>query len=78
MLGYPVATVADIAADPQLKARGFFETLAGPGGTLETHCGGFAVIDGRRPPLRHAGGSSAATPGSPPTPPTSCRRPASP
>jgi benzylsuccinate CoA-transferase BbsE subunit len=78
MLGYPVATVADIAADPQLKARGFFETLAGPGGTRETHCGGFAVIDGRRPPLRHAGGSSAATPGSPPTPPTSCRRPASP
>jgi crotonobetainyl-CoA:carnitine CoA-transferase CaiB-like acyl-CoA transferase len=73
MLGYPVATVADIAADPQLEARGFFETLAGPGGTRETHCGGFAVIDGRRPPLRHAGGSPAATPSSPPTP-----RPASP
>ncbi len=29
MLGYPVATVADIAGDPQLEARGFFQSVAG-------------------------------------------------
>lgn len=46
MLGYPVATVADIAADPQLAARGFWHHLG-----RERHCGVFAVIDGKRPPL---------------------------
>jgi crotonobetainyl-CoA:carnitine CoA-transferase CaiB-like acyl-CoA transferase len=46
MLGYPVSTVADIAADPQLAARGFWQDLGG-----ERHCGVFAVIDGKRPPL---------------------------
>jgi len=56
MLGYPVATVADIATDPQLEARGFFETVAGTGGMAETHCGSFAIIDRERPPLRHVGG----------------------
>jgi benzylsuccinate CoA-transferase BbsE subunit len=61
MLGYPVATVADIATDPQLEARGFFATVAGPGGLAETHCGSFAVIDGERPPLRHGGGAPAAS-----------------
>jgi crotonobetainyl-CoA:carnitine CoA-transferase CaiB-like acyl-CoA transferase len=61
MLGYPVSTVVDIATDPQLEARGFFETVASAGGTRETHCGGFAVIDGRRPPLRHVGGLAVAT-----------------
>jgi benzylsuccinate CoA-transferase BbsE subunit len=50
MLGYPVATVADIASDPQLEARGFFQAVAG---LAERFCGSFAVIDGRRPPLRH-------------------------
>jgi crotonobetainyl-CoA:carnitine CoA-transferase CaiB-like acyl-CoA transferase len=50
MLGYPVATVADIAGDPQLEARGFFQTVAG---SAERFCGSFAVIDGERPPLRH-------------------------
>jgi benzylsuccinate CoA-transferase BbsE subunit len=50
MLGYPVATVADIANDPQLEARGFFQAVAG---LAERFCGSFAVIDGRRPPLRH-------------------------
>jgi benzylsuccinate CoA-transferase BbsE subunit len=60
MLGYPVSTVADIAADPQLEARGFFETAGGVGGTHEVHCGAFVVIDGQRPPLRHVGGSPAA------------------
>src|SRR3979411_729138 len=50
MLGYPVATVADIASDPQLEARGFFQTVAS---FTERFCGSFAVIDGERPPLRH-------------------------
>jgi benzylsuccinate CoA-transferase BbsE subunit len=52
MLGYPVSTMADIATDPQLEARGMFQTIGG-----ERTCGGFAVIDGERPPLRHAAGT---------------------
>src|SRR6266480_660062 len=55
MLGYPVATVADIASDPQLEARAFFQTVAG---SAERLCGSFAVIDGERPPLRHHPGAS--------------------
>jgi crotonobetainyl-CoA:carnitine CoA-transferase CaiB-like acyl-CoA transferase len=51
MLGYPVSNVSDIATDPQLEARGFFQTIAG-----ERFCGSFAVIDGERPRLRHAPG----------------------
>ena len=50
MLGYPVATVADIAADPQLAARRFWEDLPGPRGA-ERHCGAFVVVDGRRASL---------------------------
>ena len=49
MLGYPVFDVADIAADPQLEARGFWRDVAGADGAIERHCGCFAVIDGRRP-----------------------------
>jgi crotonobetainyl-CoA:carnitine CoA-transferase CaiB-like acyl-CoA transferase len=51
MLGYPVATVADIAADPQLAARGFWQDLPAPDGGFERHCGAFAVVDGRRASL---------------------------
>ena len=61
ILGYPVSTVADIAADPQLVSRGFFETVGGPDGAPETHCGSFAVIDGERPRLRHASGMKLST-----------------
>jgi crotonobetainyl-CoA:carnitine CoA-transferase CaiB-like acyl-CoA transferase len=52
MLGYPVSTVADIAQDPQLGARGFWQDVAAAGGASERHCGCFAVIDGERPPLQ--------------------------
>jgi crotonobetainyl-CoA:carnitine CoA-transferase CaiB-like acyl-CoA transferase len=51
MLGYPVATVADIAEDPQLAARGFWHDLAASGGGTERHCGCFAIVDGGRPSL---------------------------
>ena len=51
MLGYPVSTVADIAADPQLAARGFWQDVPAPGGGLERHCGAFVIIDGKRPAL---------------------------
>ncbi len=53
MLGYPVSTVADIAEDPQLEAREFWQMVAGPDGVMRRHGGCFAVIDGKRP--RHRG-----------------------
>jgi len=58
MLGYPVSTVSDIATDPQLEARQFFARVAG---CAETFCGAFAVIDDKRPPLRHAPGAPFTT-----------------
>jgi crotonobetainyl-CoA:carnitine CoA-transferase CaiB-like acyl-CoA transferase len=51
MLGYPVSTVADIANDPQLAARGFWRDVAAADGRLERHCGCFAIVDGERPGL---------------------------
>ncbi len=57
ILGYPVNTVADIAADPQLAAREFWADVAMPDGSTARHCGVFARIDGRRPRVRHAPGS---------------------
>jgi crotonobetainyl-CoA:carnitine CoA-transferase CaiB-like acyl-CoA transferase len=57
MLGYPVSTVGDLVTDPQIEARAFFQTVEGEQGA-ERHCGSFAVIDGERPPLRHAAGTS--------------------
>jgi crotonobetainyl-CoA:carnitine CoA-transferase CaiB-like acyl-CoA transferase len=59
MLGYPVSTVADIAEDPQLAARDFWRDLAAPGGRTERHCGCFAIIDGRRPPLESRNDATA-------------------
>jgi len=52
MLGYPVSNVADIATDPQLAARGFWQDVAAAGGRVERHCGCFAIIDGERPLLK--------------------------
>ncbi len=48
VLGYPVSTVADIATDPQLEARGFWHEAPGPDGGTQRHCGGFAILDGAR------------------------------
>jgi benzylsuccinate CoA-transferase BbsE subunit len=57
MLGYPVSTVADMAIDPQLEERAFFQTIAGVDGKPETHCGAFAVVDGERAALRYPPGT---------------------
>src|SRR5207237_7022749 len=56
MLGYPVATVADIDRNPQLQARNFWQDVedGGSGKTLK-YPGGFAVIDGQRLQIRRAG-----------------------
>jgi len=56
MLGYPVSTMADIAADPQLAARNFWHDMPGRDGGQRRHCGTFAMVDGNRSPLRHAPG----------------------
>jgi crotonobetainyl-CoA:carnitine CoA-transferase CaiB-like acyl-CoA transferase len=52
MLGYPVSSVADIAADPQLHARAYWQEAPGPDGVRRRFAGCFAVIDGERPRLR--------------------------
>lgn len=49
MLGYPVATVADISRNPQLEARNFWQQVKDPvSNTTLQYPGGFAVIDGER------------------------------
>lgn len=53
MLGYPVSTMQDIAADPQLDAREVWQDLTLADGLIQRHCGSAFVIDGERPPLRH-------------------------
>ena len=53
MLGYPVSNMADIATDPQLEARAFWQDIPKPGGRRERHCGAFVAVDGERPSLRH-------------------------
>lgn len=55
MLGYPVSTVEDIAADPQLAARGFWQDVRLAEEGTERHCGVFVVVDGKRAPLRAPG-----------------------
>ena len=53
LLGYPVATVADISANKQLRARDFWQQVVDPetGRTLK-YPGGFALINGERLPIR--------------------------
>jgi crotonobetainyl-CoA:carnitine CoA-transferase CaiB-like acyl-CoA transferase len=53
MLGYPASNVADIATDPQLEAREFWQDLAVPGGGSERHCGAFYIADMVRPKIRN-------------------------
>ena len=53
MLGYPVATVEDVAADEQLEARGFWQEVELPeAGRSVLFPGGFALFDGARPRIR--------------------------
>ena len=66
MLGYPVSTVEDIAADPQLQARGFWQDVPAADGRMHRHCGAFfrrrrrasrsrRCAGWQRPPRRRAG-----------------------
>src|SRR5215510_12082518 len=53
LLGYPVATVADICANEQLSARDFWQQVVDPGtGRTLKYPGGFALINGERLPIR--------------------------
>jgi benzylsuccinate CoA-transferase BbsE subunit len=54
MLGYPVATVEDIAGDEQLAARGFWQTVPPPWDGSEVPVrfpGSFMVVDDQRLPV---------------------------
>jgi crotonobetainyl-CoA:carnitine CoA-transferase CaiB-like acyl-CoA transferase len=52
MLGYPLATVEDLASDQQLAARGFWQPVETPWDGELCATGSFALFDGERPPLR--------------------------
>jgi benzylsuccinate CoA-transferase BbsE subunit len=54
MLGYPLSTVDDMAADEQLASRGFWQPIAAPWDGEVCAPGSFALFDGQRPPLRRA------------------------
>jgi benzylsuccinate CoA-transferase BbsE subunit len=62
MLGYPASTMSDIAADPQLAARDFWQDLTTEDGQRQRHCGAFALVDGVRGPLVHAPGDEVFAP----------------
>jgi crotonobetainyl-CoA:carnitine CoA-transferase CaiB-like acyl-CoA transferase len=51
MLGYPVSSMQDIAGDPQLAARGFWQDVTAADGRTHRHCGAFYLRDGQRPAL---------------------------
>ena len=52
MLGYPVGDAADALADPQLEARGFWQTVSVDGVDGLPFPGGSMLFDGVRPALR--------------------------
>jgi crotonobetainyl-CoA:carnitine CoA-transferase CaiB-like acyl-CoA transferase len=53
MLGYPVGDASDSLADPQLRARDFWQMLSpAPGLPPLPFPGGFALFDGERPSVR--------------------------
>lgn len=53
MLGYPVGDASDSLADPQLRARDFWQSFSPIAGVPALPFpGGFALFDGRRPALR--------------------------
>jgi benzylsuccinate CoA-transferase BbsE subunit len=52
MLGYPVSTVDDMASDPQLAYRGFWQPVDTPWNGEVCVPGPFALFDGQRPTLR--------------------------
>jgi crotonobetainyl-CoA:carnitine CoA-transferase CaiB-like acyl-CoA transferase len=52
MLGYPLATVEDMACDQQLAYRGFWQPVQTPWDGELCAAGSFALFDGERPELR--------------------------
>jgi crotonobetainyl-CoA:carnitine CoA-transferase CaiB-like acyl-CoA transferase len=54
ILGYPVSTVDDVAADPQLASRGFWQAVDSTWDGEVCVPGSFALFDGERPPVRRA------------------------
>ena len=52
MLGYPLSTVDDLTADPQLASRGFWQPIDAPWDGQVCMPGSFALFDAARPELR--------------------------